>query len=94
MSYTDKLFARSNLTPPKNCTKEELQDFENKKMIIKIRIGNVLRTWLDKSYYDFVNDENLKKRVFQLIDLLFGKDMTKLAETLKTKVCASVDMSL
>eukprot|EP01102_Stenamoeba_stenopodia_P022109 TRINITY_DN9101_c0_g2_i1.p1 TRINITY_DN9101_c0_g2~~TRINITY_DN9101_c0_g2_i1.p1 ORF type:complete len:373 (+),score=71.87 TRINITY_DN9101_c0_g2_i1:125-1120(+) len=55
-------------------------------MIIKIRIGNVLRTWLDKSYHDFVNDEPLKKRVCQLIDLLFGKDMSKLGDTLKTKL--------
>ncbi|KAL6054788.1 Son of sevenless 1 [Balamuthia mandrillaris] len=55
----DLLTARFNMPRPKSPTKQQLEEFETKRNRVRLRVFNVLKTWVSNHFYDFAEDSNL-----------------------------------
>eukprot|EP00026_Physarum_polycephalum_P003142 Phypoly_transcript_03151.p1 GENE.Phypoly_transcript_03151~~Phypoly_transcript_03151.p1 ORF type:complete len:727 (+),score=161.57 Phypoly_transcript_03151:83-2263(+) len=87
MELLEKLIARYNIEPKEPLTGDQLALFEKKKKIIQLRVGNVLKMWLDKHFHDFQNDGNLVHRVINFVETQITKDMETIGKTI-TKLLA------
>jgi hypothetical protein len=65
----DLLIWRYNVPPPRDKSPESLQKYKTKMQTpIILRVVNVLKGWIDKHYYDFENDPELKRKLLNFVD--------------------------
>jgi hypothetical protein len=65
----DLLVARFKMPQPKDKTPENMEKYNTKMLVpVRLRVVNVLKTWIDKHYYDFENDAELKKKLLGFIE--------------------------
>jgi len=63
-----RVLALYNESPPRNLSKEQFDTFYKTKVIpTRLRVINVFKSWIDKHYEDFENDEQLEQ---MLLDFL------------------------
>lgn len=82
MELLDKLVARYNIEPPECVPGEVLTAFEKKKKIVQLRVGNVVKMWIDKHFHDFEHDPNLVARITNFVDTQIFRDMETLGKTI------------
>lgn len=65
----DLLVARFKMPQPKDKSPENLDKYNTKMLVpVRLRVVNVLKTWIDKHYYDFEADAELKKKLLAFIE--------------------------
>jgi len=64
----DLIIQRFNIQPPPNLTPEEAHEFNEKKLIpIRLRVTNVLKTWVETYFEDF-DDQKLFKNLSDFVN--------------------------
>lgn len=56
---------------------------KNRKRIIRLRVANVIKKWLDRYFHDFQNDSDLLNKLDQFISNQIMLDMESIAKNLK-----------
>lgn len=67
---------------PTNSEGLDRTELENRTKIIKIRVGNVFKTWLESQYSDFEGNKALSDKLAQFITQHLQPDMAGLAKNL------------
>jgi son of sevenless-like protein len=70
----DLLIARFNVPPPKNKSPENLKTYsETLQSPVGLRVLNILKSWIDKHYYDF-EDESIKTKLLEFINTVLARN--------------------
>ncbi|KAI7886719.1 ras GEF [Lichtheimia hyalospora FSU 10163] len=78
----DELFQRYTLIPPPDLTQEELVKWQEKKLkLVRLRVFNVIKSWLEK-YYNEEEDRPMLPLLMQFTDTIVRESMQFGAEQL------------
>jgi RasGEF domain/RasGEF N-terminal motif len=73
-----KLMERYNSEPPDDLDGAELEQFIKFRMLLRLRITNVLKLWITEFTYDFQNDDTLLDMFEQFTGQMLERDESKL----------------
>ena len=76
------LINRYHIQPPGEATAEERSEFDKVQNVVRLRVFNVLKNWLNGGYYDFSADEELKTKLRDFIQKEMALSMKNPSQTL------------
>lgn len=79
----DKLIQRYNIPPKEGATPEEESNFNKRKKIIRLRVGNTLKMWVDKHYHDFEKDQELVQKISTFVETQLLVDLEAQGKIIK-----------
>jgi len=81
----EKLFSYYDLKPPKptySMNEQETQEYETKKKVVRLRLGTVIKRWLNQHFHDFGSDVHFYNRLVEIVTATFSKNEKGLGETI------------
>lgn len=88
----ERLISRYFLTPPSNCSEEEIQKWTEQKLkMIRIRVINVLKRWIEAHYHDFMEYAEL---AFKLRKFLESEEVQKHHSSLASQLINLLEKNL
>jgi hypothetical protein len=83
----DLLVARYNMPPPKEKAAEVLEEFKAKMQTpVYLRVFNAVKTWVDKHWYDFEDDQTLKAKLVEFANGPLLKNSPNFGKVLQTTI--------
>jgi len=76
------LLIQRYLDPTKNTEGLDRAEIDNRMKIIKIRVGNIFKTWLETQYSDFDGNPAISDKLSQFITQHLQRDIPGLAKNL------------